>query len=168
MGRPGIEHRSALGWSPDARADLVLTDPPHLDNFENASAHLTFVKAWLPRALGQWGDIVFHTCGQDPQEYMNYLSVGKSARVLSWPHESGFHRLMIYGGAWTGDGTLRLAKPEPLWSTIIKRLCPEGGLVRDPFAGRGEIPRAARATGRRWDGCELQLDAARVCWEDGL
>ena len=47
------------------------------------------------------------------------------------------------------------AKPVAILRRIIHALCPEGGLVLDPFLGSGSTGRAAREEGRRWAGCEI-------------
>ncbi|MCP5136043.1 MAG: site-specific DNA-methyltransferase [Gammaproteobacteria bacterium] len=48
-------------------------------------------------------------------------------------------------------------KPLPLMEALMP-LCPEGGLVLDPFAGSGTTGLAALNTGRRFLGCELGAD----------
>lgn len=44
----------------------------------------------------------------------------------------------------------------------IEKLCPEDGLVCDPFLGGGTTAAAAIARGRRWVGFEIDEDAARI------
>jgi site-specific DNA-methyltransferase (adenine-specific) len=47
--------------------------------------------------------------------------------------------------------------PKPIgWAKwIIKRFCPEGGLVLDPFAGSGTVLKAARDMKRSYIGIDL-------------
>jgi site-specific DNA-methyltransferase (adenine-specific) len=47
------------------------------------------------------------------------------------------------------------AKPVSILRRLIHALCPEGGLVFDPFLGSGSTGRAAREEGMRWAGCEI-------------
>lgn len=52
-------------------------------------------------------------------------------------------------------------KPLRLCITLIKRLCPPGGLVLDPFAGLASFGVAALLTGRRYVGFEIREDVFR-------
>ena len=49
------------------------------------------------------------------------------------------------------DKTHPAQKPVPLLAELIKRLCPEGGRILDPFAGSGSTYEAAKACGRYCD-----------------
>lgn len=46
-------------------------------------------------------------------------------------------------------------KPVPLLRRLIRVSCPDGGVVFDPFMGSGSTGVAARHTGRKFIGCEL-------------
>ena len=46
-------------------------------------------------------------------------------------------------------------KPEPLLRELIEAVTVEGQIVADPYGGVASTPAAAKATGRRWFGCEL-------------
>jgi DNA modification methylase len=48
--------------------------------------------------------------------------------------------------------------PEGLLRYWIGYVCPEGGLVLDPFLGSGTTGQVAESLGRRWFGIELNPD----------
>jgi len=50
--------------------------------------------------------------------------------------------------------------PEALIRPLIEASCPVGGVVLDPFMGRGTTGRVAVATGRQYIGCDL---SAKYC-----
>lgn len=52
-------------------------------------------------------------------------------------------------------------KPVELMRHLV-RICPDGGLVADPFAGSGSTGVAALEEGRRFIGCEISPHFARV------
>jgi DNA modification methylase len=47
-------------------------------------------------------------------------------------------------------------KPVPMMAALVRLACPPGGLLLDPFAGTGSTLVAARRTGRRAIGLELE------------
>ena len=49
-------------------------------------------------------------------------------------------------------------KPESLMAWLVQLVCPEGGLVLDPFAGSGTTLAVAKKLGRRWVGIELNAE----------
>lgn len=53
--------------------------------------------------------------------------------------------------------------PQSLVSDIIEWLCPEYGLVVDPFGGYATTGAAAQAANRRWMTCELFWEYVRPC-----
>lgn len=55
----------------------------------------------------------------------------------------------------TPNVIVRGQKPVPMLRKMIRTLCPEDGLVFDPFLGSGSTGRAAREEGRRWAGIEI-------------
>ncbi|QKS00388.1 site-specific DNA-methyltransferase [Sphingomonas sp. CL5.1] len=72
--------------------------------------------------------------------------------------EDGGPRLMrsvIYARNCHGRAIHPTEKPVGLIEILIRTSCPPGGLVGDWFAGSGSIGEAARATGRRYLGCEI-------------
>lgn len=72
--------------------------------------------------------------------------------------EDGGPRLMrsvIYARNCHGRAIHPTEKPVGLLEILIRTSCPEGGLLGDWFAGSGAAGEAARATGRRYLGCEI-------------
>nr|WP_269799613.1 site-specific DNA-methyltransferase [Geodermatophilus chilensis] len=47
-------------------------------------------------------------------------------------------------------------KPVPVMTALVRLTCPPGGLLLDPFAGTGSTLVAARQTGRRSIGLDLE------------
>ena len=154
-------------------ANLVLTDPPHLDRFDSAPAHYIFTSSWYPHALRvvHLGGTLLHSCGVEPEELANYLRVRVPRQVLVWTYpELESHRYWLLHTQL--DVTLptvwNCSKPDPLYRLLLLRLASSGCLVADPFCGRGEIPSAARELGLGWVGCDLDEESVRACWEQGL
>lgn len=147
------------------QADLILTDPPHLDNFKSAAEHRAFIVSWVPlalEALKRYGTL-YHSCGQSTVELLNYLSLDKRPdQIRVWPHEGGFHYHLLYGDTHA-DGIVYDAKPKPLWDNIIADFTDEKALIFDPFCGRGEIPDAARRMGCYYRACDINADSVAYC-----
>ena len=80
--------------------------------------------------------------------------------------EDGGPRLMrsvIFARNCHGRAIHPTEKPLGLVEILIRTSCPPGGLIGDWFAGSGVAGEAARATGRRYLGCEI--DAAMAARE---
>ncbi|WP_293871701.1 DNA methyltransferase [Sphingomonas sp. 67-36] len=72
--------------------------------------------------------------------------------------EDGGPRLMrsvIYARNCHGRAIHPTEKPVGVIEILIRTSCPPDGLVADWFAGSGSAGEAARATGRRYLGCEI-------------
>lgn len=186
-----IDVADARRWLAECpgQADLVLTDPPHLDNFSGAYEHEVFIRQWVPLAIEALrpGGTLWHSCGATPSELSNYLRVKTPDQILVWPHEpvrvgDGFwpshHWHLVYRlpGApklrWlgetvlaerNGDALIPLAKPWPLWEAILSTIVDTGQMIFDPFCGRGEIPHAARSADRLYRGCDLNEESVAHC-----
>lgn len=77
--------------------------------------------------------------------------------------EDGGPRLMrsvIYARNCHGHAIHPTEKPSALLEILIRTSCPEGGLVGDWFAGSGAAGEACRLSGRRYLGCEIDVDMA--------
>lgn len=123
-----------------------------------------FFNAWRAAGLRAVGHIVFAK---------RYPS---SARFLRYQHESAY--LLAKGQPvlpaqplpdvlpwrYSGNRLHPTQKPVECLATLIETFCPSGGVVLDPFAGSGSTCVAARKTGRRFIGIELdaQYHAAAV------
>jgi len=184
----------SLLWMLEARGeftfDLILTDPPHLDDFESPEEYRKFVRSWVPEALNLLGTggILFHSCGPDPIELAAYLEDRLPDQILVWPHEPWYvgdretrphlfarghhfflmHRMDKTPILWSGSTAIPLKKPDPLWHTIISALVPPGAIVLDPFCGRGEIPLAAWTHDREYLGIEILPESVEYCHQLGL
>lgn len=150
-------------------AQLILSDPPHLDTFRGATQHPIFIRNWLRLALTA-ASVVAHTCGASPAELRNYL-VYAPDQVIVWPYKDGehwrHHHILLYGAHLPGT-VLMLQKPMPLYDYLVAALSKKGDMVADPFCGRGEIPAAAKRLGRRWMGCDINAEAVAYCGALGL
>lgn len=144
---------------------------PGIDPFNKAkalAAHKEFVKQWLPAALDLC-PYVIHSCGEQPGELDNYLSVRVPSRLLVWQFEGGKHFYLLHGLSGRRWPTVLYdGKPDPLYYRFIMNYVPRDGLVVDPFAGRGEIPHAARRGNRRFAGCEILEESVAACRVLGL
>jgi len=187
----GIEQGDARDFLVDLRADLILTDPPHLDTYGDGDdvdlEHEAFTDSWLPKAIRAVGSAgtVYLTCGADPRELASYIGCAMPDEIRVWTHPAfkpgkstrnvpAHHLHLIYRGHHApdllqmGTSVLHASKPMPLYSWIIEQYVPEGALVVDPFCGRGEIPKAARDMNRQYLGCEILKESVEACWEQGL
>ena len=82
---------------------------------------------------------------------------------VSFESEDGGPRIMrsvIYMRSRHGRAIHPTEKPSDLIEILIRTSCPPGGLVGDMFAGSGAAGEAAIRAGRRYIGCEIDLDMA--------
>jgi site-specific DNA-methyltransferase (adenine-specific) len=114
---------------------------------------------------GPWGDVY-----KQPQRVPFH---GKPVAVRSRPKPTGDYVHAIKGADYADDGTRLLTtvlpgsagdprctlhptqKPAEVLAPLIAYGCPPGGSVLDPFAGSGSTLAAARASGRRAVGIEV-------------
>lgn len=58
-------------------------------------------------------------------------------------------------GRWSGFGPYYAMFPVDFARKVITKYCPVGGVVLDPFCGRGTVPFVSMATGRYAIGCDI-------------
>ncbi|GGB12190.1 hypothetical protein GCM10011491_45050 [Brucella endophytica] len=77
-------------------------------------------------------------------------------------HDGGLRlmRSVIHVRNCDGRAIHPTEKPSALLEILIRTSCPEGGLVGDWFAGSGAAGEACRLSGRRYLGCEIDVDMA--------
>lgn len=144
-------------WLDDTFAELyrVLKPDSFAISFYGWTKIDLFFAAWKAAGFSVVGHIVY------PKRYAS------STQFLAYQHESAF--LLAKGrpqkpakplsdiGQWsyTGNKLHPTQKPISALQPFIESLCPEGGLVLDPFAGSGSTCEAARLAGRNFVGIEL-------------
>jgi DNA modification methylase len=115
-----------------------------------------FISAWRRAGFKIAGHIVFQK---------QYAS---SARFLQYTHEQAY--LLVKGEPsplehpipdvlpwqYTQNKLHPTQKPVGSLKPLIEAVCPEGGMVLDPFCGSGSTLVAARETGRQFLGIELE------------
>lgn len=96
---------------------------------------------WHKKAINSWKPILVYSKGKarDPEGYFFDKISGKSEKL--------YHH-------WQQSLAEGIA--------LIKRFCPEGGTVCDPFCGSGTIPLAAKLTGRAFIGFDIDPGACRI------
>jgi DNA modification methylase len=57
-------------------------------------------------------------------------------------------------------------KPLETYRHVLTRICRQGDLVLDPFAGTGGSGDIAAGLGLDWHGCDVDRDHAEVCYQD--
>jgi hypothetical protein len=170
-----IFHANALDWLHDSpMADLILTDPPHLDAYTNRETrveqHAGFTKQWFDLAwskINSGGGLV-HSCGTSEEEVRNYLQLTRPPdQLLLWVHPTEWvhHYYFVHHMSRRSATTMfRIEKPSPFYQIMIELFSESDAMIVDPFCGRGEIPEQARASGRKWAGCDIRRESVVACW----
>lgn len=162
--------------------DLILTDPPYGDQSRHL---YTWLGEFAARALRPGGSLVVLTGQSRIADDIARLTAPAPLRywwTFAMIHSHGTQRLpgiftfcgwkpllwIVHGTRSGRDmipdtlrGTSAPDKDQHEWAQsdnvmpIITTLCPEGGLIVDPFAGTGLWGRMASEHGRRWVGTDL-------------
>jgi len=85
-------------------------------------------------------------------EASHYVSEDGGPRIM---------RSVIYMRSMHGRAIHPTEKPSDLLEILIRTSCPPDGIVGDLFAGSGAAGEAAMRAGRRYAGCEVDLDMVR-------
>ena len=100
-------------------------------------------------------------------------SFKRANKVFGDYNEDGKEFVMSPEGTWMRDhyhfekptkGN-KFEKPIELLSIFAKCLCPEGGLILDPFCGSGTMGVVAARQNKQWVGCELNPEYAKIAEE---
>lgn len=160
----------------DDSVDLILTDPPYGDESREL---YTWLGAFAARTLRPGGSLCVVTgqsrlpddldrlCAKGLRYWWAFAMMHGSAQrlpgifvMVGWKPVLWFVKGSRGGRDMVGD-VLRgeaYGKDEHRWAQgtgvrpLIERLCPEDGLIVDPFAGTGRWGELAGDLGRRWIG----------------
>ena len=171
--------------------DLIVTDPP----YPSAMAHLWTDLAKTAASILRPQGILIALSGKIelPDRMERLGSALRYGWVYAEPLERGGTRILgrhvsqewkpwlAYSKGdwpsgridWHGDLLTASTKAKDFrWQQgaetaqfLIQALCPQKGLVVDPFAGHGTYGIAALAAGRRFIGCEIDADRFRAAGE---
>lgn len=180
------DFRERLAELPDGVVDLIVTDPPYPAEFLPLWSALAEQAARILRPQGvlvaMSGKIHLDEVMRRLGEHLDFGWVyvqplpGSNSRIMARHILQAWKPWLAYSnGAWPSgridwhpdllDPSAR-AKDRYRWEQdpdpakmLIDALCPEGGMVLDPFAGTGAYGAAALSMGREFIGCEM--DAQR-------
>lgn len=170
---------------PDESVDLIFTDPVYdrMDDYawlaETAARVLKPSGACLVWSNGRWhhanatwmerGGLTYRwdfACvmvgGAQP---MNGRIIAKTNRII-WLDIQGESRLLDYwpdGFVSPDNAALRgfkWTKSPEYTAHGIRNLCPDNGIVFDPFCGGGTVPAVCKLLGRHYLGFEIDPDTA--------
>lgn len=180
------DFRERLADLPDGVVDLIVTDPPYPAEFLPLWSALAEHAKRILRPQGvlvaMSGKIHLDDVMRRLGEHLDFGWVyvqplpGSNSRIMARHILQAWKPWLAYSnGAWPSgridwhpdvlDPSAR-AKDRYRWEQdpdpakmLIDALCPEGGMVLDPFAGTGAYGAAALSMGREFIGCEM--DAQR-------
>jgi len=161
--------------------DLVLTDPPYTDDFDDRWVDLSALSA---RLLAPGGAAVFYVGHHNLPTVLDQLcrhlswvwhvavvQPGAESRFMATHVHNGHRDLLVLANGtyqprrWLRDThtvTGRADKTLHPWQQspdtpayLIDVLCPHDGLVLDPCAGSGTFGTVALTAGRRFLGCDV-------------
>ncbi len=153
--RPAIWHKNAA----PSRKDYFRNDWEYVLAFKSPGTkpHFDWEAIGLPPKYKAGGKFRQRTANGTRREGGNYPQ-NKIARP------SDVIRALVGGGhmgsklAHEGEAPF----PESLAETFIKAGCPVGGIVLDPFMGSGTTAAVAERLERRWIGCDIRSNQAKL------
>lgn len=133
----------------------ILRDDAFCVSFYGWSRVDRFFSAWRAAGFRVVGHIVFAKPYQSKARFLRYQH--ESAYLLAKGKPAQPHELLpdVLPWKYSGNRLHPTQKPVDSMATLIKTFCPSRGIVLDPFAGSGSTCVAARQTGRRFLGIEL-------------
>lgn len=114
-----------------------------------------FFSAWRAAGFRVAGHIVFAKPYQSKARFLRYQHESAYLLVKGQPTLPDEPLPDVLPWKYSGNRLHPTQKPVESLAPLIKTFCPSRGIVLDPFAGSGSTCVAARQTGRRFFGIEL-------------
>jgi hypothetical protein len=172
---------------PDGSLNLIVTDPPY---DQKASKLIHDLGAFAATKLAEGGSLICymgHVHLFDAHAYLNEhlrywwtcccLHAGGSSLMREYAIRPGWKPILWFVRGTRHDKTHIMSdvvsggrekdahdwqQAESEAAHFIENLCPEDGIVCDPFLGSGTTALAAERLGRRWIGMEIDPSTARI------
>lgn len=114
-----------------------------------------FFSAWRAAGFRPVGHIVFAKPYQSKARFLRYQHESAYLLAKGQPALPDEPLPDVLPWKYSGNRLHPTQKPVDCLATLIETFCPARGIVLDPFAGSGSTCVAARQTGRRFLGIEL-------------
>lgn len=137
----------------------------HADRFKRVHEHAT--QYYL--ATSPWASVyndVQKTLDATPRAVMRKKRPTHTGHIEAshYVSEDGGPRIMrsvVYMRSMHGRAIHPTEKPAELIEILVRTSCPPDGIIGDLFAGSGAAGEAAMRAGRRYAGCEIDIDMAQ-------
>ena len=133
----------------------ILRDDAFCVSFYGWSRVDRFFSAWRAAGFRVVGHIVFAKPYQSKARFLRYQHESAYLLAKGQPAPPPEPLPDVLPWKYSGNRLHPTQKPVESLATLIKAFCPSRGIVLDPFAGSGSTCVAARQTGRRFLGIEL-------------
>ncbi|MFT3719253.1 DNA methyltransferase [Pseudorhodoferax sp.] len=133
----------------------ILRDDAFCVSFYGWSRVDRFFSAWRASGFRVVGHIVFAKPYQSKARFLRYQHESAYLLAKGRPAQPQEPLPDVLPWRYSGNRLHPTQKPVDSMATLIKTFCPSRGIVLDPFAGSGSTCVAARQTGRRFLGIEL-------------
>lgn len=133
----------------------ILRDDAFCVSFYGWSRVDRFFSAWRAAGFRVVGHIVFAKPYQSKARFLRYQHESAYLLAKGQPAQPQEPLPDVLPWKYSGNRLHPTQKPVESMATLIKTFCPSRGIVLDPFAGSGSTCVAARQTGRRFLGIEL-------------